>query len=106
MMTENQRFEEFKIEGAKIKEGFRDAAEQVGSELKHIFEQVRREGEIRRVIIKNKDGKVLVDLPALTAGALGAASLIVAPIVTILVGIGAIASDLTVIIEKDTAGQS
>lgn len=100
-MTENARYEEFKISGSKIKEGFRDAAEQVGTELKHIFEQVRREGEVRRVIIKNKDGKTLVDLPALTAGAIGAASLIVAPIVTILVGIGAIASDLTVIIEKE-----
>lgn len=105
-MTENQRFEEFKIDGSKIKEGFRDAAEQVGSELKRIFDQVRQEGEVRRVIIKNKDGKTLVDLPALTAGAIGAAGLVVAPIVTILVGVGAIASDLTVIIEKEVVGKS
>ena len=103
-MTENSRYEEFKINGSKIKEGFHDAAEQVASELKNIFEQVKREGEVRRVIIKNRDGRVLVDLPALTAGAIGAASLIIAPIVTILVGIGAIATDLTVVIEKEVKG--
>ena len=96
-MTENQRYEEFKISGRDVK----DATEQISAELKRIFEEVRREGKIRRIIIKNKDGKVLVDLPALTAGAIGAASLIVAPIVTILVAIGAIASDLTVIIERE-----
>jgi hypothetical protein len=100
-MTQGQRHEEFKISGSQIKDGFKDATEQISSELKKIFEQARREGKIRRVIIKNKDGKVLVDLPALTAGAIGAASLIVAPIVTILVAIGAIASDLTVIIERE-----
>ncbi len=101
-MTENQRFEEFKISGEKVKAEFKDAADQVGAELKRIFEEVRRESKIRRVIIKNKDGKTLVDLPALTAGAIGAASIIVAPIVTILVAVGAIASDLTVIIERET----
>lgn len=100
-MTENQRYEEFKISGEKVKAEFKDAAEQMSSELKRIFEGVRREGRIRRVIIKNKEGKTLVDLPALTAGAIGAAGIIVAPIVTILAAVGAIASDLTVVIERD-----
>lgn len=100
-MTENQRYEEFKISGEKVKAEFKDAAEQVGAELKRILEEVRREGRIRRVVIKNKEGKTLVDLPALTAGAIGAAGILVAPIVTILVAVGAIASDLTVVIERE-----
>ena len=100
-MATTSRVEEFKISGEKVKAGFKDAGEQLSSELKRIFEDVRREGEIRRVIIKNKEGKVLVDLPALTAGAIGAISLIAAPIVTILAAAGAIATDLTVVIEKE-----
>ena len=105
-MTDNQRYEEFKISGEKVKAEFKDAAEQISAELKRIIEQVRSEGRIRRVIIKNKEGKTLVDLPALTAGAIGAASIIVAPIVTILVAVGAIASDLTVVIERDVDDKS
>lgn len=95
------RTEEFKISGQQVKAEFKDAADQVSAELKRIFEQVRREGKIRRVIVKNKEGKALVDIPAMAAGAIGAVSLIVAPIVTILVAVGAIASDLTVVIEKE-----
>lgn len=102
-MATTSRVEEFKISGEKVKAGFKDAGDQLSDELKRIFEDVRREGKIRRVIIKNKDGKVLVDLPALTAGAIGAVSLIVAPIVTILGAVGAIAADLTVVIEKEVA---
>jgi hypothetical protein len=97
------RVEEFTISGEKVKAGFKDAGEQLTAELKRIFEEVRREGNIRRVVIKNKAGKVLVDLPALTAGAIGAVGLIVAPIVTILAAVGAIATELTVVIEKDVA---
>ena len=93
--------EEFKISGAQVKAGFKDAAEQATAELKRILEDVRREGKIRRVIIKNKDGKVLVDLPAITAGAIGAIGLIVAPVVALLAAVGAVASDLTVVIEKE-----
>jgi hypothetical protein len=87
-MTETSRQEEFKISGSEVKAGFKDAAEQVGEELKKVFEKVRAEGKIRRVIVKNKDGKVLVDLPALTAGAIGAVGILVAPIVSILVAVG------------------
>lgn len=100
-MTPTSRVDEFTISGEKLKAGVKDAAEQVSAELKRIFEDVRREGSIRRVIIKNKEGKVLVDLPALTAGAIGAIGLLAAPIVAILVAAGAIATELTVVIEKE-----
>lgn len=103
-MTETSRQEEFKISGSEVKAGFKDAAEQVGEELKKVFEKVRAEGKIRRVIVKNKDGKVLVDLPALAAGAIGAVGILVAPIVSILVAVGAIATELTVVVEKDAPG--
>lgn len=103
-MSDNPRQEEFKISGSEVKAGFKDAAEQVGEELKKVFEKVRAEGKIRRVIVKNKDGKVLVDLPALAAGAIGAVGILVAPIVSILVAVGAIATELTVVVEKDAPG--
>ena len=67
-----------------------------GEELLAKVKELIRQGNIRRVIIKEKGGKVLVEFP-LTVGVVGAA---LAPA---LVGIGAIAAlltDATIVVEK------
>ncbi|MBN2004815.1 MAG: DUF4342 domain-containing protein [Anaerolineae bacterium] len=73
--------EEFKIEGdmlvAKIKE-------------------LVREGNIRRIIIKNEDGKPLIDLP-LTLGVVG---ILVAPQLAALGAIAALITHGTIVVEK------
>jgi len=81
MTEENTRREEFEFSGdmlvAKIKE------------LLH-------EGNIRRVIIKNEEGRVLIDIP-LSVGVLGA---FVAPQLAALGAIAALVTRGTVIVEK------
>jgi CBS domain-containing protein len=81
-MTEQKvRTEEFKVEGdslvAKIKE-------------------LIREGNIRRVIIKNEEGKPLIDLP-LTWGVVGA---LVAPQLAALGAIAALITHGTIVVER------
>ena len=81
MSEQKVRTEEFKVSGdmlaAKIKE------------LVH-------EGHIRRVIIKNEEGKPLIDLP-LTIGVMG---VLVRPKLAALGAIAALVSHGTIVVEK------
>ncbi|MBN2379976.1 DUF4342 domain-containing protein [candidate division WOR-3 bacterium] len=66
--------------------------EVVGSELVELVKKLLREGNIRRIIIRNEKGEVLMELP-LTAGvAIGGVLTVFAPI---LVAIGAMAAILS-----------
>ena len=80
-MSEKVRTEEFAVSGdmlvAKIKE------------LVH-------EGNIRRIVIKNEQGRTLIDVP-LTVGVVG---VLVAPQLAALGAIAALVSHGTVIVEK------
>jgi hypothetical protein len=80
-MSEKVRTEEFSVSGdmlvAKIKE------------LVH-------EGNIRRIVIKNEEGRTLIDVP-LTVGVVG---VLVAPQLAALGAIAALVSHGTVIVEK------
>jgi len=81
MADEKVRTEEFQVRG-----------EEIVSKIKELL----HEGNIRRVIIKNEDGKTLIDMP-LTIGVVGAL------VVPQLAAIGAIAALLahgTIVVEK------
>jgi hypothetical protein len=80
MNEENVRREEFKVDG----EGLLDKIK----ELVH-------EGNIRRIIIKDKDDQVLVDIP-LTFGVLG---VLVAPQLAALGAIAALVGKATIVVE-------
>jgi len=54
------------------------------------------EGNIRRVAIKNEDGRTLVDIP-LTVGVVGA---IVAPQLAAIGAIAALVTNCTIVVEK------
>ena len=81
LMTDETRTEEFTINGdeliAKIKE-------------------LIRQGNIRRIILKNKDGSVLMEFP-LTLGVVGA---VLAPTLAAIGAIAALIGEVTVVIEK------
>jgi hypothetical protein len=81
MSEENVRTEEFKVEGDAIV-----------STIKELI----REGNIRRVIIKNDDGRPLIDIP-LTWGVVGA---LVAPQLAALGAIAALITHGTIVVEK------
>lgn len=68
-----------------------------GKNLKRRLKALLREGNVRRVVIRNPQGRTLLDLP-LTAGVAGAALL---PFWAAIGTIAALASDYTVAVERD-----
>lgn len=67
-----------------------------GEEIVAKIKQLMHEGGIRRVIIKNEDGKTLIDIP-LTIGVVGA---LVAPQLAALGAIAALITHGTIVVEK------
>ncbi len=82
MSSRGVRTEEFRVNG-----------EQLLSRVKELL----HEGNIRRVIIKDKDGKTLVEFP-MTFGVVGA---LLAPSLAALGAVAALVSEATVIVEKN-----
>ena len=68
-----------------------------GDELLARIKELIRQGNIRRVIIKDRDGKVLMEFP-LTFGVVGAA---LAPTLAAVGAIAALVMDATVVVEKN-----
>lgn len=81
MNEQKTRTEEFQVDGdmlvAKIKE-------------------LIREGNIRRIVIKNEEGRILIDIP-LTMGVVGA---LIAPQLAALGAIAALVTHGTIVVEK------
>lgn len=74
--------EEFKVSGAKLKD-----------KLKELI----KEGNVRRVILRNPEGRTLLDMP-LNAGFAGAALL---PFWAAVGAVIALAKDYTIAVERD-----
>ena len=81
MADERVRTEEFQVKG-----------EEIVAKIKELI----REGNIRRVIIKNEDGRTLIDIP-LTIGVVG---VLVAPQLAALGAIAALLTHGTIVVEK------
>ncbi|MBH1980063.1 DUF4342 domain-containing protein [Candidatus Saccharibacteria bacterium] len=81
-MTKKTTKEEFKVSGdallGKVKE-------------------IINEGNVRRIIIKNKDGKQLIELP-LTIGVVGA---VLAPVLAAVGAIAALVTECSIIVERE-----
>ena len=75
------RFEEFRLNGGEIL-----------NKVKEII----HEGNVRRIILKDEHGKTFMEIP-LTVGVVGA---IVAPILAAVGAVAALASNLTIVVEK------
>ncbi len=67
-----------------------------GEELLAKVKQILHEGKIRRVIIKDKDGKVVMEIP-MTLGVVGA---LIAPQLAAIGAIAALVTEATVVVEK------
>lgn len=78
----NQSKEEFKVSGEDL--------------LKKVKEIIR-EGNARRLIIKEKDGKTLIEIP-LTVGVVGIA---LAPVLAAVGAIAALVTDCTILVERN-----
>lgn len=71
---------------------FRVPGDGLLAKLKELVHQ----GNVRRIIIKNEDGKSLIEIP-LTVGVVGA---VLIPVWAAVGAIAAIAADLTIVVEK------
>lgn len=67
-----------------------------GSEIISKIQELIHQGNIRRIIIKNEEGKTLIEIP-LILGLVGAA---LAPVLAAVGAIGALVAKLTIIVEK------
>lgn len=79
--TSNQRVEEFNVSG---------------DELLARVKQIVHEGNVRRLIIKNEDGRTLLEVP-LTIGVIGAALL---PVFAAIGALAALATRCTIVVER------
>lgn len=80
-MSENTRTEEFKIDGEKL--------------IAKIKELIH-EGKIRKIIIKDKEGKTLMEIP-MTFGVVG---VLLAPQLAAIGAIAALVTEATLVVEK------
>jgi hypothetical protein len=67
-----------------------------GGEILNKVKEVIHQGNVRRIILKDEQGKTFLEIP-LTVGVVGA---IVAPILAAVGAIAALASNLTIIVVK------
>ena len=80
-MTEKVNTEEFRVDGEKLITKVKD--------LLH-------EGNIRRIIIKDKDGKTVMEIP-MTIGVVG---VLLAPQLAAIGAIAALVTEATIVVEK------
>jgi hypothetical protein len=82
---EKVRVEEFKISGDSLI-----------ARVKELIQQ----GKLRRLVIKNSQGRQLADIPLIAGLVGGVAGAIVFPIAAILATVGAVVAHLTVAVER------
>lgn len=68
-----------------------------GEELLKKVKQLIKEGNVRRISIKDKDGKTLIELP-LTIGVVGA---VIAPMLAAVGTIAALVTECTITVERE-----
>ena len=68
-----------------------------GDEVVHKVKELIHEGNIRRIIIKNEEGRTMLEVP-LAIGLIGAALL---PVLAAIGAAAAIATRCTIIVERD-----
>jgi hypothetical protein len=80
----------------KKKEGPREEFRLDGSKVVEKIKELIHAGNIRRIILKNEEGKTLIEIP-LTLGVVGAALL---PVIAAVGAIAALAASMTIVVEK------
>lgn len=68
-----------------------------GDELVDKVKQIIKEGNVRRIIIKNKESKTLMEVP-LTLGVVG---IVLAPVLAAVGAIAALVTECSVVVERE-----
>jgi hypothetical protein len=67
-----------------------------GEELLAKVKEIIREGNVRRLIIKDKTGKTMIEIP-LTVGVVG---IVIAPVLAAVGAIAALVTECTILVER------
>jgi CBS domain-containing protein len=86
MSEENVRTEVFKV-----------SADETVAKVKEIV----AEGNVRRIIIQNEDGKTLIEFPLTVGVAAAAGVLLLVPLLAAVGVLAAIVTDLTIVVERE-----
>lgn len=73
-----------------------------GGELVQKVKSFVKEGNVRKITIKDKNGKTLIHIP-LTLGVVGA---VLAPVLAAVGAIAALVTECTITVERETTGKS
>jgi hypothetical protein len=86
MSDEKVRTEEYKV-----------SADETVAKIKEIV----AEGNVRKIIIQNEDGKNLIEFPLTIGVAAAAGLLLLAPLLAAVGVLAAIVTDLTIVVERE-----
>ena len=78
-------------------EVFKVSADETVSKIKEIV----AEGNVRRIIIQNEDGKSLIEFPLTVGVAAAAGVLLLAPLLAAVGVLAALVTDLTIVVERE-----
>ena len=78
------------------KKTFTEEIQTTGEQLVAKVKELVREGNVRRIIVKDEEGKTLIEIP-LTLGVVGALLL---PVAAALGAIAALVTDCTIVVER------
>jgi hypothetical protein len=85
MSPETVRTEEFRVNGEAV----------IGR-----VKELVNEGNVRRIILKNEDGRILIEIPLTVGVAVGAAAALLFPVWAAIGAIAALAARLTIVVER------
>ena len=87
---------EFATEEKVRVEEFKISADSLINKVKELIQQ----GKLRRLVIKNSQGRTLADIPLMAGLVGGVAGSVVFPIAAVLATVGAVSAHLTVAVER------
>jgi hypothetical protein len=98
-MTEEQVRTANETTGEESKKVYTEEFKLKGEEVVAKIKEIVHEGNVRRIVIQNEEGKSLIEIP-LTLGVIGALLL---PVWAAIGAIAALVADCTILVEKTEA---
>ncbi len=85
MDQQNVHTEEFRVSGESV----------IGK-----VRQLVSEGNVRRIILKTEEGRTLIEIPLTVGAAVGVAAVVLFPVWAAIGAIAALATNLTIVVER------
>lgn len=84
--------------------GFTEEIVVAGNELVEFVKRAVKEGNVRRLILRNSDDQVMLEIPLATGAVVSGALVLVTPVIAALGALAALLAQVKVTIERDGDG--